>query len=167
MGKGLPLAAIGALLGVGLTACSGTDAPSPTPTPTPSASVAPRSTPIPTPPDFGPDQAGVAADVSIAECQLALGAVQASGTALNSATEPRDIAVIVIWLKNDSGSPLGSGLVVLEQVPPGESRDWQVDAETVEMPERCVLNATAGQAGGAEASDAESTDEPPAEPSAG
>ncbi len=145
------------LLLVGCT-CAGTDASSPDNTPsaspTPTPSVAPKSTPLPTPPDFGEDKAGVAADVTITECQLAAGDVVAKGTAVNSASEPRDIAIIVIWLKEDSGTPLGSGMTVLSQVEPGATLDWQVATQTVDLAERCVLNATAGQTATAAAGEA-------------
>lgn len=136
------LLGLSVLLAAGLAGCSGagTD-PSPSPAPTTSLT----STPLPVPPDFGETNAGVAADVTITECPLATGEVVAKGTAVNSASEPRDIAIIIVWLKNDSGSPLGSGMTVLEQVPAGETVDWEVSGVTVDLPERCVLNATAGQ----------------------
>lgn len=136
---------------LGLAACTGGAGGDQSPGPDASSasaaatSAAPKSTPLPAPPDFGDSKAGVAADVQITECPLAVGDVVAKGTALNSAAEPRDIAVIVIWLKNDSGSPLGSGMVVLPQVPAGETVQWEAAGVTVDMPERCVLNATAGQ----------------------
>lgn len=72
----------------------------------------------------------------------------AKGEAKNSAAEPRDIAVMVIWLKKDSGTPLGSGMIVLPQVAPGATVDWQVEANVVDVADRCVLNATAGQQAG-------------------
>lgn len=133
------------VLGIGLAACSGDGGADPSPTPTRSSIV--QSTPLPEPPDFGDTTAGVAADVTITECPLQTGEVVAKGTAVNSSVEPRDMAIMVIWLKNDSGTPLGSGMVVLEQVPAGESVEWEVSGVTVDLPERCVLNATAGQQG--------------------
>lgn len=131
------------VVGLGLVACTGEGGTDQSPSPVPASTA--KSTPLPTPPDFGDSTAGVAADVTITQCPLQTGEVVAKGTAVNSAAEPRDIAVLVIWLKNDSGTPLGSGLTVLEQVPAGETVDWEVSGVTVDLPERCVLNATAGQ----------------------
>ena len=88
---------------------------------------------------------GVVKDVQITECPTTKGEVTAKGKAKNSAKEARDLSVIVIWLKNNSGDPLGSGIAVLKGVPAGKTVDWSVKAKVVDQADRCVLNAQAGQ----------------------
>ena len=55
------------------------------------------------------------------------------------------LSIIVIWLKNNSGDPLGSGIAVLKQVAPGKSENFEIKANVVEQADRRVLNAQAGQ----------------------
>ncbi len=140
--KGLLAASLALTLSV--VGCSGKgENGEPTPTPVTSQSVS--VTPIPTPPDLGPNVQGVVKDVEITECPTNEGNVVAKGTAKNSAAEVRDIAIMVFWLTNDSGNPLGAGLVTLEDVAPGETVDWQVEAEVFAQADRCVLNVTSGE----------------------
>ena len=133
------LCTIGLALSVG--ACS---ADSATTEPTATATRV-KSTPLPEVPNLGAKPAGIAKDVKITECPTAKGNQVAKGTATNSAKEARDLSVIVIWLKNNSGDPLGSGIAVLKGVPAGKTVDWSVKAKVVDQADRCVLNAQAGQ----------------------
>ena len=107
------------------------------------ADPAQQASPLPVPPKLK-GSAGIAKDVDIVECPTTEGKVTAKGTAKNSAKQKKDLVVIVIWLKNDSGDPLGSGITTLKGVEPGKSKDWAVDATLVAPADRCVLNATAG-----------------------
>lgn len=107
------------------------------------AKPAKQASPLPAPPKLK-DPKGVAKDVAIVECPTTEGKVTAKGTAKNSAKKKKDLVVIVIWLKNDSGDPLGSGITTLKGVEPGKSKDWSVDATLIAPADRCVLNATAG-----------------------
>lgn len=102
-----------------------------------------QASPLPVPPKLT-NSAGIAKDVAIVECPTTEGKVSAKGTAKNSAKKAKDLVVIVIWLKNDSGDPLGSGIATLKDVKPGKSKDWTVDTTLVAQADRCVLNATAG-----------------------
>lgn len=133
------LCTIGLALSVG--ACS---ADSATTEPTPTATRV-KSTPLPQVPNLGAKPAGIAKDVKITECPTAKGNQVAKGTVTNSAKEARDLSIIVIWLKNNSGDPLGSGIAVLKQVAPGKSEHFEIKANVVEQADRCVLNAQAGQ----------------------
>lgn len=139
----LAAALAGLALLAGLAGCSG---PSPTPSPTgPTPSETIKASPLPSQPNLGPTPAGVAKDVTITECPTDPGeAVVAKGTVKNSATQTRDISITVIWLRNDSGSPLGSGLVVVRGVKPGETKGWEVKAHTVAKSDRCALHALSG-----------------------
>lgn len=138
-----PLCAVG--LALSLSACSAAEGEKPTtPTSTPPAAQV-KSTPLPAVPNMGKDVQGVAKDVKITECPTNKGEVTAKGTATNSGKAARDISVIVIWLKNNSGDPLGSGIAMLKDVPAGKSANWSVKAKVVDQADRCVLNAQAGQ----------------------
>ena len=131
-------------LALSLGACSGSPAPT-QPTATPTAASTVKSTPLPTVPNLGKTVQGVVKDVQITECPTTKGEVTAKGKAKNSAKEARDLSVIVIWLKNNSGDPLGSGIAVLKGVPAGKTVDWSVKAKVVDQADRCVLHAQAGQ----------------------
>lgn len=144
MTKRFPVLVTALVMGLAITGCSGDAASGDA-----SSGVTrtePKSTPLPSHMDLGPSPAGIAKDVKITECPTAKGAVVAKGTAKNSGKKPTDMSIMVIWLKSDSGNPLGSGIAALKQVKPGESKDWSVKATLVADADRCVLNALAGTA---------------------
>lgn len=143
--KLLPLG-VATVLAASLVGCSN-DAPAESPAETPTAAV-PSSTveasPLPTPPKLTKSE-GVAKDITIVECPTTKGAVVAKGTAKNTAKERRDIVLILIWLKNDSGDPLGSGMAVMKDVGAGKTKEWTIKATLVDQADRCVTNATSGE----------------------
>lgn len=137
-----------ALVAAAVTLVAGCTAPSPTPTPTGPGSTQPtrKASPLPSQPNMGPNANGVAKDVTILACPTEPGAaVVAKGNVKNTAKETRDISITVIWLQNDSGNPQGSGIVLLRDLKPGESRNWEVKAETVAKSDRCALHAISGK----------------------
>lgn len=138
--------ALGAALALALSGCTGNDAKKDeAPPPAAPTTQAPQASPLPNPPDLGPNKKGVVADVKITACPTDKGQMEAKGTAVNSADQKRDMTVIVVWLKNDSGQPLGSGMAVLRGVDPKKTVEWTVKADVVDKADRCVLNAQAGQ----------------------
>ncbi|MGL5406757.1 MAG: hypothetical protein ACRDAX_08280 [Propionibacteriaceae bacterium] len=102
------------------------------------------STPLPPQPSFMNTPAGAAADVEF-NCDLEPGAKEVKVKVKNSAAETRDYSIYIIWLKADSGTPIGSGLAVVEEVNPGETKEVVLTAEVVEKADRCTKNVYAGK----------------------
>ncbi|MGO4957256.1 hypothetical protein ACTQ49_08285 [Luteococcus sp. Sow4_B9] len=100
--------------------------------------------PLPKEPTFKGDPVGAVADVKIVDCPTEKGEQTAKIALTNSTKKARDYAVMVIWLKNDSGTPLGSGLVTSKAAAPGKKVDLTVKAKVVDKADRCVLNVKAG-----------------------
>lgn len=123
-----------------------------TPTPTPSGPATPTvlavsTTPLPPEPSWKSTPAGAAADVvwDKAACPKEKGTQTVKGTVKNSATEARDYNIMIIWMKNGSGTPLGAGKAVVQDLAPGEERAWEVTAQVFDKADECVPNVYAGQ----------------------
>ena len=112
--------------------------------PTTASVPAKKSTPLPPQPSFVDAPAGAAADVEF-NCDLEPGAKEVKVKVKNSAAEARDYSIYIIWLKADSGTPIGSGLTVVEGVNPGETKEAVLTAEVVEKADRCTKNVYAGK----------------------
>lgn len=102
------------------------------------------SAPLPKEPTFNKTPVGAVADVKVTECGLEKGNQTAKLELVNSAKKPRDYSIMVIWLKNDSGTPLGSGLVKQEAAAPGKKMELTAKAKVVDQADRCVLRVLAG-----------------------
>lgn len=121
--------AVGAVvLGSVLGGCSKTETTvekSVTPT-TPAVSAT-----LPAIPGFKGKAAGAVADVKLA--------------LTNSTKQARDYAIMVIWLKNDSGNPLGATMVTAKDAEPGKKTELTGKATVLAKADRCVLNVQAGE----------------------
>ncbi|WP_420175968.1 hypothetical protein [Luteococcus sp. OSA5] len=100
--------------------------------------------PMPKQAAFKGGDTGAVADVEIVDCPTGKGSQTARLTITNSTKKPRDYAVMVIWLKKDSGTPLGSGQAVHKAAAPGKKTDLTVKGKLVDNADRCVLNVRAG-----------------------
>lgn len=145
------LCAAGLVLSAGCTKDKGTDKPSDNPSgsasvsSTPSKSATQKSVPLPPQPTFSGTPVGAFNDVKVVECPTDAGAQVAKLEVTNSSKAPRDYSIMVIWLKNGSGSPLGSGIVNQKAVPAGKKVALTVKAKVVEKADKCSLHVLAGK----------------------
>lgn len=124
-----------------LTGCTSNDA-------SPAASEAPQvsSADLPTVPAFSVGPQGAIDDVTVSDCDTDPGAVTATGTAKNSGKFQRDVVVVVSWAAPGTSDVLARGVTQLDDVSPGESRDWQVSADVAGSQQAtCLSAAYAGQ----------------------
>lgn len=135
------IAACTALALAGLAGCSGKDGDA---DPTPSAAPTVTAPPLPKSPAFKGEATGAVADVKIVDCPTEKGEQTAKLALTNSTKKARDYAVMVIWLKNDSGTPLGSALVTQKAAAPGKKLELKAKGKVVDKADRCVLNVRAG-----------------------
>lgn len=136
------IATCAALALAGLAGCSGKDGETETsPSPTVPSVTAP---PLPKSPAFKGEATGAVADVKIVDCPTEKGEQTAKLALTNSTKKARDYAVMVIWLKNDSGTPLGSALVTQKAAAPGKKVELKAKGKVVDKADRCVLNVRAG-----------------------
>lgn len=128
-------------LGLGITGCSSDEEK-----PADPATAAPAVTapPLPKEPTFAKTPAGAVGDVKVVSCGLEQGEQTAKLELTNSAKAKRDYSIMVIWLKNDSGTPRGSGLVKQLDAAPGKKISLTAKAKVVEKSDRCVLKVLAG-----------------------
>lgn len=133
-----------AVMVAGMAGCSG-DKKAET-TPTPSTTVpAVTAPPLPKVPVFAEKTpAGAMIDVKVVECPMDKGEQTAKLKLTNSTKKARDYSIMVVWLRNNDGTPLGSGLATVEDAAPGKEIDVTVKAKVVEKAERCALNVFAG-----------------------
>lgn len=148
---GLAVVATTALSGCKSTPASSTPgAPTATTTTTTTASAAPKvtvsTTPLPKDPTWKGSPAGGLADVTwdANKCGKDKGKQTVTGTVTNSAKVARDYAIMIMWLKNDSGTPLGGNRVIVNDVKPGETKEWTLTANVADKADRCVPNVLAG-----------------------
>lgn len=156
------LVAAAAVLGLalGLAGCSGADDPADEPSADGTSQAAgeesdaagedepsdePSSTQVE--PSMGDDFDGILADVTTESCPTDKGDVEASGTALNSKDDARDILISVVWLKKNSGDSVAINYVALKDVPAGETVEWAVPATLSRKAARCVVAAKSNQVG--------------------
>lgn len=111
---------------------------------TTTATPAVTAPPLPAEPTFSGTPAGARADVKVVDCPTDAGNQVAKLELTNSTKKPRDYSIMVIWLKNDSGTPLGSALLKQNNAAPGKKIPLQAKAKVVEKADRCVLNVRAG-----------------------
>lgn len=129
---------------VGMSGCTGQDKDKDaTPSPTAAASTR-EASPLPAEPTFEGTPGGAAADLKITDCPKAEGKQTAKATLTNSSKDKRDYSVMIIWLKNDNGTPLGSGLEVVKGLEPGQSKDIQITSDVVATADVCVPNVRVG-----------------------
>lgn len=100
--------------------------------------------PLPPEPTFSATPVGAVVDAKVVECKTDAGEQTAKLTLTNSSKTARDYAVMVIWLKNDSGTPLGSGLKTVQNLEPGKKVDIEVKAKVMAKADKCALNVRAG-----------------------
>lgn len=98
-------------------------------------------------PTFGDDFEGIAGDVTIDRCTLKKGDAVAQGTVVNGNEKARDLLVVIVWLRPDSGDSLLIKYKTFANVPPGETRDWKLSGRLPSDAERCVLQAKANVVG--------------------
>lgn len=84
-------------------------------------------------------------DVRVTSCGTDAGAQTVTGVVTNSANETRDYAIIVLWLRNDSGTPSGSALVIVRGVAAGAHQSFEATAIVGTKADKCILNVTAGR----------------------
>ena len=110
------------------------------------AAVARPASSLPSLPAFSVGPTGVIADVTADTCDADPGAVTAAGSATNSGKFARDLVVVVTWVVPDSGIEVARAIAELDDVGPGASADWSVDADVPEGASvACVPTAYAGQ----------------------
>lgn len=101
--------------------------------------------PLPKEPTFAEKTpAGAVSDVKIVDCPLEVGEQTVKLELTNSTKKARDYEVLVIWLKNDSGTPLGSTLVTHKAAAPGKKVELTAKGKVVEKSDKCVLKVLAG-----------------------
>ena len=130
-------------------ACSGGDDPKGDKTPsTPKSSntVEPIVSPkLPKIPKFAGKSQGIIADLVVDSCGTDPGTVEAKGTVTNSAKSSKDIVVVMGWAASPGSDLVARGVTKLEDVPAGESVDWQVEADlTFDGTVSCVPTAWRG-----------------------
>lgn len=138
--------AVGAVvLGSVLGGCSKTETTvEKTVTPaTPSASAGVSAT-LPAIPGFKGKATGAVADVKVVKCPTEKGEQTVELALTNSTKKARDYAIMVIWLKNDSGNPLGATMVTAKDAEPGKKTELSGKAKVLAKADRCVLNVQAG-----------------------
>ena len=140
--KPLALAAICALA-LAPAGCTSKSTSTATSTTTTVSTPAPAAT-LPADAKFKGKKAGAAADVKLVDCPTAQGDQTAKLELTNSTKAARDYAIMVIWLKNDSGTPLGAAMVKQKAAAPGKKLPLSVKARVVSQADRCVLNVYAG-----------------------
>lgn len=112
-----------------------------------SASAVPQvsAPPLPKEPTFAKTPASAVGDVKLVSCGLEKGEQTAKLELTNSAKAKRDYSIMVIWLKNDSGTPRGSALAKQLDAAPGKKIELSAKAKVVEKSDRCVLKVLAGE----------------------
>lgn len=130
------------LASAALAGCSSKDKSSDQPT---TAPVAPSvAATLPAIPAFKGKVAGAVADVKIVQCPTDKGEQTVKLALTNSTKTARDYAIMVIWLKNDSGTPLGATLLKQKAAAPGKKVDLTAKGKVLDKADRCVLNVQAG-----------------------
>ncbi|MFY0408023.1 hypothetical protein [Solicola sp. PLA-1-18] len=129
-----------------LAACTGgqdgQDGPAAAPTSSVPTNISPTLAPTP---DFRGDPRGVIADVEVDSCDTDPGTVVAKGSVTNSASKPRDIAVVISWAVPGSGDVLARAAATLRDVPPGSTEVWSVRTTlTANAEVSCVTSAQRG-----------------------
>ncbi|GAA1390270.1 hypothetical protein GCM10009599_06690 [Luteococcus peritonei] len=125
-----------------LAGCTSTEETKETTTTTAAPTV--TAPPLPKEPTFAGTPAGAVMDVKVVDCPTDPGERTAKLELTNSSKKPRDYAIMVIWLKNGSGTPLGSTLVQHKAAAPGKKTTLSAKAKVVEKADKCVLNVKAG-----------------------
>lgn len=100
--------------------------------------------PVPRPPTFRYPPVSARGDVQLTSCATEAGHQRVRGTILNSAAHSRDYAIIVLWLRNDSGTPFGSTLIIVRNVTAGTHRTFEATTTVVARADKCVIDVTAG-----------------------
>ncbi len=131
------------------SACSGNDDPkgdkTPSTSPSKSESTGIISPPLPEDPKFKGRTTGIIADVAVESCDTEPGSVVANGTATNSANKPQDIVVSISWSVTTTNDVVARGIATLEDVPAGDTVDWDVEAELKSTESvACVTTALRG-----------------------
>lgn len=139
------LAPVVLVAGLALAGCTKDDQASPSPSDGASTSAAPTSTPLPKEPTFADKTpAGARADVKVVDCPTGKGEQTVKLELTNSAKKARDYSILVMWLKNDSGTPLGSVLITKQDAAPGKKVALTGKAKVVTDADQCVLKVLAG-----------------------
>lgn len=123
-----------------LAGCSSSDGGSdPAPSNTTATSEGGQSAPALT------DEQVVTQDVTQTTCENGPGSVSATGTVKNSATEVRDLVIVVNWTSADGTTVLATTPVTLKQVAAGESREYAAKNEVEGADSAlCTVQARAG-----------------------
>lgn len=127
----------------GLSGCSSKDAET-APTPTPVEVPASAAAGLPKAPTFNKAPAGAVMDVKVVNCPTEEGKQTAKLELTNSQKTARDYAITVIWMKNGSGTPVGSALVTSKAAAPGKKISLEAQGKVLMKADKCVLNVLAG-----------------------
>ena len=138
----LALTSLALVAGLAMSGCSKND--DATSDPSASATKAVAAPPLPSTPAFKKSPAGALVDVKVLDCPTAKGEQTAKLELTNSAKAARDYSIMVIWLKNGSGTPLGSALVKVQDAAPGKEQTVSAKAKVVAKADKCTLNVKAG-----------------------
>lgn len=151
--KSIAVVAAGTIALSLLAGCSskdgdGKESTAPAPSAPSSKSAAPSPTitmpPLPKEPGFKGTPAGAVMDVKVVQCPTAAGTQVAKVEVTNSTKSARDYAIMVIWLQDGSGTPVGSGLATAKKAAPGKKVSLEVKGKVVVKADKCVLNVKAG-----------------------
>ena len=126
-----------ALVGAG---CARTSPDVPAQLPTSASESSPASvsvSPPPRPATFRNPPVPARDDVRLTTCTTDAGEQTVRGIVTNSSDEIRDYAIVVMWLRNDAGTPYGSTLITVHDVIPGARRRSSVIGNS-----RCGVSGT-------------------------
>lgn len=137
------VAMAGACAAVLLAGCSSGDS-QPSPSPSGSIEELPRGQ-IDDVPELAEGWQGIKKDVTIDNCPLQAGDVTADGTVINTASEPRDINIVISWNREGTADPIIRLSTTKEDVPAGETVGWSLSGNLPADAGTCVISAKSGQ----------------------
>jgi hypothetical protein len=151
--KTLAVLLAGGVMAATLTGCSGDDGDK-TPdadaskSPSQSESVDPDKvspTDLPKIPVLKKEQGGAIKDLELGDCDTDKGEQVVSGTLTSSAGKPADFLVTVSWTTG-SGDVMGRGFKLVKGLAPGESVDFDIEAQVADGATQCVPGVVYGKA---------------------
>lgn len=107
------------------------------------ANVSPEN--LPDIPALKKERGGAIKDLELGECATDKGKQEVSGTITSSLEKQADYLVTVSWTTS-SGDVMGRGFALLENVAPGASEDFTIEAKVADGATQCVSGVVYGKA---------------------